>query len=145
MSTLTLEQFVNSIRNLYNHQQASPSSSHQTLDQQQTSNKTSNNATGPINYSEIFNTINSNLEVFTENANNLIDNVLPVFTLPEYTLPNMAVLFAVVTQLQQQAKSNDAEPSRSNVTTTSNVNQEKILNEVENCIKFADEKQVYYI
>ena len=136
MAALSLEQFVNSIRNMYHsqqqQQQTSPTS-HQTLDQQNRSATTSTG--GPINYAEIFNTINSNLEVLSENANNLIDNVLPVFTLPEYTLPNMAVLYTIVT-----SKVNEAELTRSNATNT--VNQEKILNEVENCIKFAEEKQV---
>lgn len=74
--------------------------------------------------------INSNLEALTDNAANLIDNVLPVFSLPEFSLPNMAVLYAVICQLQQQP--------------TLNINQEKLLNEIENCIRNSDERQVIF-
>jgi hypothetical protein len=106
-----------------------------------------------VNYVEIYNTINSNLDVLSENASNLLENVLPVFTLPEYTLPNMAVLYAVVTQLQQQqsransaatgatsssGNTNENEPGRG----IESVNSEKLLNSIESCIQFADEKQV---
>lgn len=124
MSNLTLEAFVNSIRNLYQ-------------SQSQTS----------INYVEIYNTINSNLDVFNDNTIGLIDNVLPVFTLPEFTLPNMAVLFAVVTKLQAFTASGHAaqnEQEAGNFQNSTGINLERLLNEIENCIQKADEKQVSY-
>jgi hypothetical protein len=149
MSNQTLEAFVNSIQNLYQ-QQSSQSQSPQNQNQ-----SSSLSSTHDLNYNEIFNTINSNLNIFLENASNLIDNLLPIFTLPEYTLPNMAVLFAIITQ--QSAAQAFAAKQDLGVDTSSggsnaplalvNVNQDRLLNEVENCIKFSDEKQVslFYI
>lgn len=115
----TLEAFVNTIRNLY--QQTEP------------------------NYTDIYNTINSHLELFKDNGSNLLDNVLPVFTLPEYTLPNMAVLYAIVSQLKNSVNNSGATataPDVSTVNTSAIINQETLLNNVENCINSADSKQV---
>lgn len=146
-NNLTLEQFVNSIRNLYASAGSSSTSgsvgggstsssgSNQAQQQQQQSSdqhshQSSSSRLSLANYGEILNVINSNLEALTDNAANLIDNVLPVFSLPEFSLPNMAVLYAVICQLQQQP--------------TLTINQEKLLNEIENCIRNADERQVFY-
>lgn len=132
-ANLTLEQFVNSIRNLYGSSQlASQGSQQQPPQQQQGSSDASlplQKSTQSVNYGEVLSTINSNMDALTENASNLVDNVLPVFVLPEYTLPNMAVLYAVIQHQQQSQAANT-------------VNQEKLLNEIENCIKLADERQV---
>jgi hypothetical protein len=148
MSNQTLEAFVNSIQNLYQQhpsQSASQSQSPQNQNQSSTSSITQD-----LNYNEIFNTINSNLNIFLENASNLMDNLLPIFTLPEYTLPNMAVLFSIISQ--QSAAQAFAAKQDLGVDTSSNgsnaalaavtVNQDRLLNEVENCIQFSDEKQV---
>lgn len=132
-SNLTLEQFVNSIRNLYSSSSTTTSNQAQTSEQSNQTFKMS-----MASYSEILNVINSNLEALTDSAANLIDNVLPVFVLPEFTLPNMAVLYAVISQLQQQ-QSNGQQQQQQH---TLNINQEKLLNEIENCIRLADERQV---
>jgi hypothetical protein len=146
MSNLTLEAFVNSIQNLYQ-QQSSQSASQSPQNQNQS---LSSSITHDLNYNEIFNTINSNLNIFLDNASNLIDNLLPIFSLPEYTLPNMAVLFAVISQQSaaqafaaKQDLGVDTSSSGSNAAlAVINVNQDKLLNEIENCIQFSDEKQV---
>ena len=127
MATLTLEAFVNSIRNLY--QQPQTSSNYN------------------INFIEIFNTINSHLEIFNDNAHSLIENVLPLFPLPEYTLPHMAVLFSIVSQMQHVNYSNhniaQAVPiANSTQNQIASINQELFLLNIENCIKLADSKQV---
>lgn len=141
----SLETFVNSIRNLYQklHQQtvqhSSPNNATDSAQQQQSS---TTSKVGSVNYLEIYNTINANLDVFSENGNNLLDNVLPIFTLPEYTLPNMAVLYGIITQVYQQAKttgSSDVDLTRTNLTPA---NQEKLFTSIENCIQFSDERQV---
>lgn len=115
MASSGLEAFVNSIRNM--HQQSN------------------------VNYTEIFNAINSNLDAFSENAPNLLDNVLPVFTLPEYTLPHMSVLFAISSSQQQQQN------QATNALFKLHLNaayQDKFILAVENCIQRADYKQVIY-
>ena len=127
MATLTLEAFVNSIRNLYQQPQTS--------------------ANYNVNFIEIFNTINSHLEIFNDNAQNLIENVLPLFPLPEYTLPHMAVLFSIVSQMQHVNHSNlniaQAVPiSNSSQNQITSINHELFLLNIENCIKLADHKQV---
>lgn len=116
-----LETFVNSIQNLYQRTEASS-----------------------INYTEVFNLISSHSEVFSANIPTLLDNVLPIFTLPEYTLPNMACLYAIVVKLNNQATQNSnlspnaVAPSGSDL----NINQEQLLTCLENCIGSADKKQV---
>lgn len=134
MATTTLETFVNSIRNLY----------------QQPAGSSGGGAGGGVNYIEIFSAINAHLDVFNENPSNLLDNVLPVFTLPEYSLPNMAVLYAIISQLQQ-AKAIAQQQQQQQVTNAPNaaalsailgVDQEKLTNCVQSCIELADEKQV---
>ena len=159
MTNVTLESFVNSIRNLY---QKSSSTSPQTS-AGQTSAAAASSANHDINYTEVQNTIHLHLNVFYENAANLLDNVLPIFTLPEYTLPNMAVLYAVVTQLENSNTSastssatnssssisksvtvhtEGAATSSANSTIANAINHDRLLNEVENCIQFSDERQV---
>ena len=135
-SNLTLEQFVNSIRNLYSSSSTTSSGSSNQAQTSEQSNQTSKMSMA--SYSEILNVINSNLEALTDNAANLIDNVLPVFVLPEFTLPNMAVLYAVISQLQQQSSNGQQQQQQHAL----NINQEKLLNEIENCIRLADERQV---
>lgn len=129
----TLESFVNTIRNLY----------------QQTAQSSSDSQQKPscINYLEVFNTINSNLEVFNENSNNLLDNILPVFTLPEFTLPNMAVLYAIINKSQQQQQHPNLAQARpmnevEALINLADVNQDKLLTELQNCLQNADENQV---
>jgi hypothetical protein len=155
MSNQTLEAFVNSIQNLYQinsqHQlQKSPQQQNQT----QPSSSKNQNLHQDLNYTDIFNTINSNLGIFHENASsNLIDNLLPIFTLPEYTLPNMAVLYAIVSQqsaatsasIARQDLGVDTGNEGNNNSTGAavlSVNPDRLLNEIENCIQFSDEKQV---
>lgn len=102
-----------------------------------------------INYTEIYNVINSNLnytDFFTSSTTSLLDNVLPIFVLPEYTLPNMAVLYAIVTQTNNKAKLN-ASLSPNAVAPTaslndSSVNDEQLMACLENCVGRADRKQV---
>lgn len=144
-SNQTLEQFVNSIRNLYSASTstATTSAGSNQQQQQQQSSDSSPQTTGTkslsvANYGEILNVINSNLEALTDNAANLMDNVLPVFPLPDYTLPNMAVLYAIIMQLQQQSAAATSQQQQQ----TLNINQEKLVNEIENCIRLADESQV---
>ena len=100
MANSGLESFVNTIRNMYQNTNA--------------------------NYNEIFNTINTHLDFFNENSQNLIDNILPIFTLPLYTLPHMTVIYVISSQPQQ----------------LNNINQERFLVHIENCIQQADIKQV---
>ena len=162
MTSLTLESFVNSIRNLY--QKPSSLSPSAQNNQQQTSS-TASSHNHEINYTEVQNTIHSHLNVFYENATNLLDNVLPIFTLPEYTLPNMAVLYAIITQLENSSSASPSAPTTSsasnsntsqksvavhsdgapnpNQAISSSINHEKLLNEVESCIQFSDERQVH--
>lgn len=121
-----LEAFVNTIRSSY----------------QQTQNSSPN-------FTDIYNTINSHLDVFKDNGPNLLENVLPVFTLPEYTLPNMAVLYAIISQVKNiTTGANAIAPALPNVSTaaaanTANtINQEKLLNDIESCLNSADYNQV---
>jgi len=163
MTNQTLESFVNAIRNLYQ----KPSSTNANPSQQQQST-TTNTFSHEVNYSEVHNVITSHLNILHENVPNLLDNVLPIFTLPEFTLPNMAVLYAITSQFEQNASNSNASlaqsPSTSvNTNTTpaqksisihtdgaatlnpaflSTINQEKLLNEVESCIQLSDERQV---
>ena len=124
MVNVTLESFVNTIRNLYQ------------------------NSTGNINYQEVFNTINANLEVFNENPSNLLENVLPIFSLPEFTLPNMAVLFGIMSQVKQ-AQTSSTNLATAPVTSSANnatfLNQQNFLQEIEKCIQSADDHQVRLI
>lgn len=106
-----LESFVNSIRNMFQH-------------------------TSSINYADVYNTINSHLDIFNENASNLLDNVLPVFTLPEFSLPYMAVLYAISNQFQAQTAANA-------VNYLNHTYQEKLLFSIETCIQQSDCKQVF--
>ena len=140
MSTnLSLESFINSIKNLY---------------QQGGTN---------VNYAEIDNTLHSNPDAFiSENPLNLIDNILPIFPLPVYTLPNIYVLQAATNKIQYINKTNPNQfPNPSAQVPSSNaevetgaashnflslsiagVNVDRLLNLIENSIQFADEKQV---
>lgn len=123
-----LETFVNTIQNLYQQQQAASNQS--------------------VNYTEISNAINSHSEVFNDNGPSLLENVLPVFTLPEYTLPHMAILYAIVTQYNNKLNQNtNVSPSATAPTTSNNknllnTNQETFLAHIENFIDLADKKQV---
>lgn len=125
----TLESFVNTIRNLY-----------------QPTAQTESQKPANVNYIEVYNAINTNLQVFNENSNSLLDNVLPVFTLPEFTLPNMAVLYAIITKSQQQLTPQQLK-SLNEIDVTANlgdINQDRLINELENCLNHSDEKQVMY-
>ncbi len=99
-----------------------------------------------INYNEIFNLINSHSEVLNANISTLLDNVLPIFTLPEYSLPYMACLYAIVVQLNSQANQNSSVSPNSVAPTHSannlNLNDEQFMTCLENCIGSADKKQV---
>ncbi len=107
MASSGLESFVNNIRNMYQNVN--------------------------VNYTEVFNLINSHMDFFNESSQNLLDNVLPVFILPDFTLPHVSVLYSIVTQLQQQQNNNPvANP----------VNQDKLILAIENCILLADSRQV---
>jgi hypothetical protein len=107
MASSGLESFVNNIRNMYQNVN--------------------------VNYTEVFNLINSHMYFFNESSQNLLDNVLPVFILPDFTLPHVSVLYSIVTQLQQQQNNNPvANP----------VNQDKLILAIENCILLADSRQV---
>jgi len=163
MTNQTLESFVNSIRNLYQ----KPASTTTSPSQQQQPARTP--LGHDVNYTEVHNTITAHLTTLHENLPNLLDNVLPIFTLPEFTLPNMAVLYAITSQFEQHtsASTNSLVQSPPTTSTNSNtataqksisvhadgaaplnpsilsmINQEKLLNEVENCIHFSDERQV---
>ena len=120
-----LETFINTIQMLY-----------QTPD------------TSSINYTEVFNLITSHSEVFNANISTLLDNVLPIFTLPEYTLPNMACLYAIVVQLNSQTASQSNSGMSPNAVAPSsrssdlNINQEQFMACLESCIGSADKKQV---
>lgn len=121
MANVTLESFVNTIRNLYQ------------------------NPTGNINYQEVFSTINTNLEVFNENPTNLLENVLPIFSLPEFTLPHMAVLFGIMSQIKQSQTSSSGlatAPVATQANNLTSLNQQNFLQEIENCIQLADDQQV---
>jgi tetratricopeptide (TPR) repeat protein len=151
-SNQTLESFVNSVRALYQ------SSTQQQQPQAATSSSNSNRLAP--NYAEIYNTVMSNLEVFNENVANLLDYVAPIFTLPEFTLPKMGLLYSIENQLQKLNSSSTACGSSSAVTAIASVitgglsvaqaaalasiNQSRLLEEIENCLELADEKQVEY-
>ena len=116
MSNANLETFVNNIRSLYQKEN-----------------------TISANYIEIFNSINSQLftltakstytspelPILTESIPYLLDNALPVFNLPEYTLPHMSILYAIVMQVNLIG-----------------VDTERLLSGVENCLHLADYKLV---
>jgi COP9 signalosome complex subunit 3 len=93
----SLEPFVNTIRNIY---------------QQQT-----------IQYQEVYNTIIQHTELLTKNLNNL-ENILPIFTLPEYTLPHLAILHTYTQQPVQ--------------------NLDKLLTDIETCLKQSQTKQMQF-
>jgi hypothetical protein len=140
----SLEAYVNSIRNLYQN--------------------------SSINYNEIYAILNSNHELFinsTADLNNPIDNVLPVFTLPQFTLPNMFVLYSISNKIQNLLKkspnsvtsgeqqqtemetssnstSNAANPNNPSNLNAGGVSLEKLVREIENCLKQADENQVSF-
>lgn len=127
-----MESFVNTIRSLYQQQQ-------QQQQHQSAQGQPQSSTQKPINYNEIYNTINSNLELFNENSDNLFDNVLPIFTLPEFTLPTMAALYAITSKAQSQVKSlNEIEA----VANLGSVNEDKLLNHLENCLKNSDPRQI---
>ena len=159
MTNQTLEGFVNSIRNLY---QRFPSTTSPSQEQQSAKASFGND----VNYAEVHNTITAHLNTLHENVLNLLDNVLPIFTLPEFTLPNMAVLYAITSQFEQHSStSTNTQPTTSvnsnntvaqksisihtdgatplNPLILSTINQEKLLNEVESCIQLSDERQVF--
>ena len=117
-----MESFISNIRSLY---------------QQQTQQQ--NDTQKPINYNEIYNTINSNLDVFNENSDTLLNNVIPNFSLPEYTLPHMAIIYAIITKSQSQAKNLNEIEAVANLT---GVNEENLLHSVEICLKNSDPNQV---
>lgn len=120
MSNANLETFVNSIRNLYQKE----------------------NASG-VNYIEILNAINSHSDLINENFSNLLDNVLPIFNLPDYTLPHMSVLYAIVLQVNNtnSATGGNAVAPAAN-TNIAGINLDRLFNDVENCINSADYRQV---
>lgn len=100
---MSLENFVNLVRNLYQQQQQA------------------------IPYQEIYNVVNQNLEILFKNQQNL-ENLLQIFTLPDYTLPHVAILYTFVQhQQKQQAAAMDAT---------------QLLNLIETCLKQAHEIQV---
>lgn len=118
-----LEAFVNTIRNLY----------------QQSSSGLN------VNYTDIHNAINSHLDVFNDNGPTLLENVLPVFTLPGYTLPHIAVLYAIISQINNSTQNSGSSPNATAPVagnTVVNVNLEKLLSDIENCINMADCKQI---
>jgi len=123
MTGSTFEAFVNSMQNVYNPPGQSESK-HEP------------------NYSEVYSTIFSNINLLMNTSPNLLTNALPVFTLPEYTLPHMAILNAISQIFEKQrADSNQATASAS--TSDSNrINLEELLNEVERCLQLGDERQV---
>lgn len=102
------------------------------------------NASG-VNYTEIFNTINSHSDIINENFSNLLDNVLPIFNLPEYTLPHMSALYAIVLQVNNANSStagNAVAPAAN--PNIASINLDRLLSDVENCINLADYKQVIF-
>ena len=125
MPNNTLKNFISTIRSLYK-QSTSP--------QQQQSTATSND----VNFHEVYSTINSHINLFYDNLPNLIENVLPLFNLPEFTLPNIAVLYAIVTQLEQStaststASANQARAEHTDeamsASGVNSINQERLLN-----------------
>ena len=139
-SVVSLEVFVNAIRQLYEQHSQNPKM--------------------PGNYTDVYNCIQANLDLLSsQNASNLFDNVLPIFSLPEFTLPHMAVLYALATPMQQQQQSSSAPSSTTGSTTAVRVtsttvdvaqqtsgqaatNQERLVNHVDNCLKLADDRQV---
>ena len=104
---ISLEQFVNTIRNQY---------------QQQT-----------VPYQEVYNTLVQHSELLAKNINNL-ENILPIFTLPEYTLPHLSIIHAYVQYYQQQTSHQHQQ----------NVYLEKLLNDIETCLKQANGQQIQY-
>ena len=74
MSSSSLEQFVNTIRNLY--QQSS------------------------VPYQEIYNILIQQSELLSKNLTNL-ENILPIFQLPEFTLPHLSIIHTYVQHSQQ--------------------------------------------
>jgi COP9 signalosome complex subunit 3 len=89
----SLEQFVNTIRNFY-----------------QQSN---------IPFQEIYNTLIQQSEFLLKNVNSL-ENILPIFQLPEYTLPHLSIIHTLIIQ----------QPS------------DRLLNNIEICIKNSNNLQI---
>ena len=123
MTGSTLETFVNSMQNLYN----PPGQSEPKHEP---------------NYSEVYSAIFSNINLLMNASTNLLNNALQVFTLPEYTLPHMAILNAISNIFEKQkADSNQATPS-ANTSDSNRINLEELLNQVERCLQLGDERQV---
>lgn len=117
----SLESFVNSIRNLYQSKQQSGAAT----------------STSLVNLNEIYSTLSSNLDVLNEqSALNLIDNVLPLFPLPEFTLPNLFILFSATNKIQQVLKNTET------VSDLAGVDSDRLLIHLESAIQLADENQV---
>jgi hypothetical protein len=144
MSNLSMEAFVSSIRNMF--QSTAPDQS-----------------SSSINFVEIYNMLNSNIDIFTETPVNLVENVLPVFPLPEFTLPHLFVLYAIINKIQQHLKSNTSAATNSNQNAASNemdssasapsssnlanlivlgMNADRLISLLESSIQLADEIQV---
>ena len=140
MSNNTLNSFISTIRNLYKQSQSPQQQQQQSIP-----------IHTDVNFHEVYSTINSHINLFYDNLRNLIENVLPMFNLPEFTLPNIAVLYAIVTQLEQSTASATANQARAEHTDeamsasgASSINQERLMNEIANCIELSDERQVLY-
>lgn len=92
------------------------------------------------NYVEICNALDSNLDLLNENHP---ENLLPIFTLPEYTLPHIYVLYCLVKRSSEPVPTQSPNATAPVANTSAPAtNQEKLLNDVENCILLADYKQI---
>jgi hypothetical protein len=144
MPNSSMDAFVSSIRGLYH-----PTS-------------------GVVNHIEIYNMLSTNTEIFTDTPLNVIDNVLPVFPLPEFTLPHLFVLHSVVNKIQLNLKAaTSSNAPNTNATTSAAANNEmdssaslpaanpetqavlgisfdRLLGLLESAIQLADENQVYF-
>ena len=168
MSNMTLEALVSNVQNMYQAQHQRYASSASTSAAAAAA-ASGGGGGGEANYPDIFNTLVQNLNVLQDNAHNLLDNVLPIFVLPEFTLANMVVLYACASQpvadtgaasatssqSSQSASTSGAASggsraarlgSKDSPTTASQhhtpIDQDKLFHQVEICIGQADERQV---
>ncbi|RNA35429.1 COP9 signalosome complex subunit 3 [Brachionus plicatilis] len=95
----------------------------------------------PLNYQEIISNFNANTTFQNETADNLLNNLVPLFPVPEFTLATITILNNIIGKVQSKVRNLNEIEAVSNLT---GINEQKLMSELENCLKNSDHKQIEY-